>query len=561
MNTLLVKLRRYFALTLDRVGMRWRNDFYLYLAVILSLTAVVDTFTVRYIVGMRNKSFDAMVKYRIRVAPPDKNVVIVDIDEKSLAGMAGEFGRWPWPRQVFGEFIEQIERQKPAAIVFDILFSDPDVYNTESDAYFNDAVAKTDNTWFPMVRLPPSSDTGSALRIGTLPGARATALADTQATIGAIIPFAAAVRKSGRMGFNNITPDFDGVCRDYPVTHREKGYGVPSLAWAVARSRDSVKKAPASILLNWRGKPFTYKYVSFFDVFSDMRKEHPERKGDEFTGKVVIIGSTAPSLGDIKVTALGRQFPGVEILATALDNLRNGDWLRVPQIPVVYLLISLLILWLTAIAFYRKGAGGTLDQFYGLSQFFLLAVAYSAINMFNVYFNLTGPVMFGFIYYSIARYYSFATARALDGSVVRLPTQSDGVQGFLLALHFDLPTREEALIARLAELLVRQSRESPSAEWLSGRQKGFWRVFENTLFLCWKSDAGLHDRLARIRADIDAIVSSLERILNDKPLSGALPYDRLTINRATGGIGEGKDGDWRSLLGIALFNHSGKEQK
>jgi hypothetical protein len=169
--------------------------------------------------------------------------------------------------------------------------------------------------------------------------------------------------------------------------------------------------------------------------------------------------------------------------------------------------------------------------------------------------------MFGFVFYSIARYYSFATARALDSSVVRLPAQANGVQGFLLALHFDLPTREEALIAKLADALIGESKESPSAEWLSGRQKGFWRLFENTLFLCWKAEAGSYDRLGRIRADIDAIVASLKRILNDKPLSGALPYDRLSVSRAEGGIGEGKDNDWRTLLGIALFNHSGKEQK
>jgi adenylate cyclase len=559
MNTVLLSVRRNLTLALDRIGKRLRNDFYIYLGAVLSIVAIADTFTVHYIVGMRNKSFDAMVKYRFKVAPPSKDIVIVDIDEKSLAAMAGEFGRWPWPRQVFGEFVEQVERQKPAAIVFDILFSDPDVYNAESDAYFNEAIAHTGNTWFPMVRLPVGSDTASALRAGRVPGARATALADTQATIGAIIPFFESIQRSGRLGFNNIIPDIDGVCRDYPVVHREHGFEIPSLSWAVAHGLDTAKKAPPAVLLNWRGKPFTYTYVSFSDLYADMRKEHPERRPDEFAGRIIIIGSTAPSLGDIKVTAVDRQFPGVEILATAVDNLRKGDWLRLPQIPLVYLLVALLILWATAIAFYRKGAGGKLDQLYGLSQFFLIAVAYTAINLFNVYINLTGPVMFGFIFYSIARYYSFATARALDGSVVQLPAGAGDVHGFLLALHFDLPTREEKLIMKLAEVLARECREPPSPEWLSGRQKGFWRLFENTLFLCWKAEAGSVDRIQRIRTDADALCGSLKRILNDKPLSGALPYDRLSISRAEGGIGAGKDDDWRMLLGAAIINRPGKD--
>lgn len=73
-------------------------------------------------------------------------VVQVDINEASLAAMAGDYGRWPWPRQVMGEFFEQIEKQHPKALVFDILFSDPDVLNPDSDAYSNDAVNNTNNT-------------------------------------------------------------------------------------------------------------------------------------------------------------------------------------------------------------------------------------------------------------------------------------------------------------------------------------------------------------------------------------------------------------------------------
>jgi hypothetical protein len=430
------------------------------------------------------------------------------------------------------------------------------VYNTESDDYFNQAIAASTDTWFPMVRLPQAADSASALPVSRIPGARATELKDSLATIGVIIPFFEAVQSSGRLGFNNIVPDIDGVCREYPVVHLEHGYEIPSLPYAVARTLNPRIDAPSSILLNWRGKPFSYPRVSFSDVFNDMRKEHPERRGDEFAGKVIIIGTTAPSMGDIKVTALDRQFPGVEILATAIDNLRTGDWLRLPRIKLVYLLVTLLILWMTAIGFYRRGFGGRLDQFYGLSQFILLAIAYTTMNLFNVYLNLTGPVMFGFVYYSIARYYSFATARALDKSVVRLTDDNDGARGYLLALRFDLPTREEKLIIKLAQILTKHCKEGPSAEWLSGRQQGFWRLFENTLFLCWKAEAASADHLSRIRADADVLCASLQRILNDKPLSGALPFDRLVISRAEGCIGTAKEGDWRLLLGAAIFNRT-----
>src|SRR5512135_996944 len=109
------------------VARRWRGRFYLYLAAIFSLFAVLDATALHLTAEMRQAAFDAMVRYRIVVPKPDPEIVIVDIDEASLSAMGKEYGRWPWPRQVLGEFLEHLEQQGPKAVVFDILFSDPDV--------------------------------------------------------------------------------------------------------------------------------------------------------------------------------------------------------------------------------------------------------------------------------------------------------------------------------------------------------------------------------------------------------------------------------------------------
>ena len=148
----------------------WETRFYLYLAALFSLFAVLDTMQLHIISGMRQEAFDAMVRHRIVVPKPDSDIVIVDINEASLAAMAKDYGRWPWPRQVLGEFIEQLEKQQPKAIVFDILFSDPDIYNPDSDAYFDSAVAATNNTYFPLLRLDPSSDPLSLVKPAMIPG-------------------------------------------------------------------------------------------------------------------------------------------------------------------------------------------------------------------------------------------------------------------------------------------------------------------------------------------------------------------------------------------------------
>ena len=50
---------------------------------------------------------------------------MLDIDEATLEAMAAEHGRYPWSRAVFGQLLEGLDKLKPQAIVFDILFIEP----------------------------------------------------------------------------------------------------------------------------------------------------------------------------------------------------------------------------------------------------------------------------------------------------------------------------------------------------------------------------------------------------------------------------------------------------
>jgi CHASE2 domain-containing sensor protein len=164
------RIRLLFAAFYDLLAARWKKNFYLYLAAVFTVFAVADTTFLHVTQEMRQGAFDAMVRFRITPPKPDPDIVIVDINEASLAAMAKDYGRWPWPRQVLGEFVEQIEKQHPKAVVFDILFSDADVYNPDSDAYFDAAIAATNNTFFPMLRLDPDSDALSQIKPGMIPG-------------------------------------------------------------------------------------------------------------------------------------------------------------------------------------------------------------------------------------------------------------------------------------------------------------------------------------------------------------------------------------------------------
>lgn len=149
---------------------KWKYKTYLFLAAAFSLAILTDAVFFQLIEKMRHAGFDMMLRYRIFAPEPDKEIIIVDIDEASLASMVKEYGRWPWPRQVLGEFLEHLELQKPKAVVFDILFSDPDVYNPDSDAYFDAVVAETKNTFFPLLRLDEANDSLSQVKPAMLPG-------------------------------------------------------------------------------------------------------------------------------------------------------------------------------------------------------------------------------------------------------------------------------------------------------------------------------------------------------------------------------------------------------
>ena len=98
---------------------------------------------------MKLKAYDRIIKNCVIVQSSDPSIVIVDVDEGSLVAMAAEYGRWP--RQVFAEFIEMLEEQNPKAVVFNILSSDSDVFNADSDEYFNEVIGATDNTYFQIL--------------------------------------------------------------------------------------------------------------------------------------------------------------------------------------------------------------------------------------------------------------------------------------------------------------------------------------------------------------------------------------------------------------------------
>ncbi|MEK7365546.1 MAG: CHASE2 domain-containing protein, partial [Candidatus Deferrimicrobiota bacterium] len=154
-------------------------------------------------------------------------------------------------------------------------------------------------------------------------------------------------KAAGSSGFFNVTPDPDGVLRRVPLVIRHKGALYPNLALALylrARGGDAVletgpdgvealrldgRRIPldshGNLLVNFRGPHRTFPHLSAAAVLDGTAD--PAR----LKGKIVLLGTTAAGLKEIRTTPLDAAQPGVEIHANVLDNLLSGDPIAAPR--------------------------------------------------------------------------------------------------------------------------------------------------------------------------------------------------------------------------------------
>jgi adenylate cyclase len=317
--------------------------------------AAVEIFDPFLLASLESRLLDTFVRHQASKLAPDADFVLVDIDEASLGQMDSYAGRWPWPRVIHARMVERLAEQKPRAIVFDVIFSERDIANPASDKEFDDAVALQRNVYFPLVRLPKSNDANPRFPplavLAPHLGLRSYPGADPQARA-AIVPPLVLREASWRAGTIGYLDDADGVGRRYGLREIVSGWEIPSLPSRIAR--DSGWRVPDTddFLLAWRGAAGTMRHVSYAELFNDFERSKRQRPADEFAGKIVIIGTTAPGLGDLRVTPMSGLQPGAEILATAIENLKNQRFMRraTPWLPAG---IALLLVGLLYAAFVR----------------------------------------------------------------------------------------------------------------------------------------------------------------------------------------------------------------
>ena len=341
---------------------------------------------------LEGKVYDSFLRSAPR-RPVTGAVTVVDLDEASLEIL----GQWPWPRYRVARLMAKIREGGAVAVGLDMVFAEPD---RTSLSHLTEEIRRDLGVNIGASGLSPEAlDNDRILAKGFADGPFVLGYQfDFDAVRGegcVLHPLRAAVRSeggkdgaayffdapgvvcnlpllaeaAGASGFFNITPDADGVLRRVPLVIRHRGLLYPSLALAVSlrlNGGDAVletgpegvealllggKRIPldrrGNLLVNYRGRRLAFPHVSAAAVLDGTAD--PAALKD----KMVIFGTTAAGLKEIRTTPLEPTQPGVEIHATVVDNLLSGDPVSTPRwsrgLKIFLILVpGLLLTWLLA---------------------------------------------------------------------------------------------------------------------------------------------------------------------------------------------------------------------
>ena len=335
-------------------------------AIFISAIPLIDPFNV--FTSLRNSAFDTFQIISPRQSQTKDNILILDIDEKSLS----EIGQWPWSRSVLSELVDQTNLS--AALAFDIVFAEAD--RTGSKELMN--LYKKNNDFVKSLKGLPDNDDLFANSIkdhgtvvlGAIPS---NSLKNNfQMRFGLIqqgddpkkflreykgIQTNLKILNSSSAGIGSMSiGNNDSIIRKLPLFENINGSLVPSLSLellrvAIGASTYQIKSSNASgetafgeetginhvklgnliIPTNPDGSVWIhYPEVSVdsISVSDIIKQKYPK---DFFKDKILIVGTSAPGLFDLRSTPLKNNVPGVKIIADLTDQILSGSFLQRPD--------------------------------------------------------------------------------------------------------------------------------------------------------------------------------------------------------------------------------------
>ncbi len=122
------------------------------LLVALFVTFVVIGDAGSFLEDFENKTIDARLRFFAAPTPKTGRILILDISEDSIRKLEPVYGRWPWPRSVFGEVAAYLSRNGATAVGFDLLFSEKSLRQEVSGEMLEHLKSLANNTDIPEIR-------------------------------------------------------------------------------------------------------------------------------------------------------------------------------------------------------------------------------------------------------------------------------------------------------------------------------------------------------------------------------------------------------------------------
>lgn len=294
----------------------------------------------------------------------DKNIVIVSIDDYSRKEIAKDprldLGSFPWPRNVWADVINYIEKGKPKAILFDLIFNDLNENKANDEKFaqelkkYNNVVLATslNDPKFLVDNMPKEAEIQNSNYLPTSQPVKVKTdnpEIDYRITFYSHAPVHTIYTSHNMMGVVNKVVDQDSVIRGaqplFKLIKNGKTYYIPSLSFAgflkymgegntleIKNNKIHYKGRVIPIdengqnLISWHGTGHDYDFIPISKVLLN-KKDKYFTGSDFFKDKIVIIGRTEAGT-DIHASAVNPSYAGPESNATAIDNYINDSLLK-----------------------------------------------------------------------------------------------------------------------------------------------------------------------------------------------------------------------------------------
>jgi len=395
--------------------------------------------------ALRNRTFDVYQQIQPRPFPEPMQTLIVDLDEESLS----ELGQWPWPRNLVAQMLANLMNMGAAVVGFDILFSEKDRMSPGEFAASSPLLDKetreklskltSNDVIFANVLKQSRAVLGQSGYHELVTGAtqrkfKKAPFAHKGPDPRPFIPTLASMirpveeleRATQGVGMITVYSDSDGVVRRVPMMVEVANSVFPALSLEMLRvglgnrpflavsNQDGVQEVILTkqfrIPTDRNGNTWVYftavdrekRYVSAKDVISGAIDK------ERVAGKLVLIGTSAMGLKDIRNTPIDPALPGVEVHANILETILTKTYLRRPgdslgkEISIALVAGILMIIFVPLI-----GAGLTLGLVVVIVGG-LIGYSWLQFTDNHTLFDITYPGLSTMLLYSLLTYTSYA---------------------------------------------------------------------------------------------------------------------------------------------------------